>query len=80
MPSDPLQDGIRTVDTGSESGSGKANNLHSGDSEKLQGVRDESTTTKTRNDTEVDVSLPLNWSTKKKFLNMVVPSFICFVV
>jgi hypothetical protein len=41
---------------------------------------DGSTTTETMSDTQLDVSLPLNWPIRKKFLNMAVPSFICFVV
>jgi hypothetical protein len=29
---------------------------------------------------QLDTSLPLNWPTRKKFLNIAVPSFISFVV
>lgn len=32
-----------------------------------------------RPDVELDPALPLNWSTRKKFLNMGVPSILCFV-
>lgn len=31
-------------------------------------------------DSQLDTSLPLNWSTRKKFFNIAVPSFISFVV
>ena len=29
---------------------------------------------------EIDISLPLNWPLRKKVLNMAIPTFICFVV
>lgn len=31
-------------------------------------------------DPSLDPSLPLNWSVKKKILNMGIPSLLCFVV
>jgi hypothetical protein len=30
-------------------------------------------------DVTLDRTLPLNWSTRKKFFNMAVPSILCFV-
>ncbi len=53
---------------------------HTGSRENSQSMIDGSTTTETMSDTHLDFSLPLNWPIRKKFLNMAVPSFICFVV
>jgi len=81
MSSEPLPDAIQAADIETGPRAEKPNSSHSGTSmEKNQRVMDGSTTTETSTDAQLDVSLPLNWSTKKKFLNMAVPSFICFVV
>ena len=53
---------------------------HTGLKENSQSVIVGSATTETMSDTHLDFSLPLNWPIRKKFLNMAVPSFICFVV
>jgi len=80
MSSDPWPDSVQAVDVENKAGTNKRNSSNAGDSKKNQGNTDGSTTTEILIDAQLDVSLPLNWSTKKKFFNMAVPSFICFVV
>jgi hypothetical protein len=82
MPTKASSDAVGAVSgVENEAGIDKSSIQNTSNSkEKVQEMADESTTMDAMSDTQVDVSLPLNWSTKKKLLNMAVPSFICFVV
>jgi hypothetical protein len=68
-------------DMENQDGTEKRNSSHLGDAKETpQQVTDGSAVSEPVPESQLDVSLPLNWPTRKKFLNMAVPSFICFVV
>jgi hypothetical protein len=48
--------------------------------ETMQNTSDGEVTPQAAPEDDLDPSLPLNWSTTKKFYNMAVPSIICLVV
>jgi hypothetical protein len=81
MYSEQLPEAAYVAETHNDATIDVAKSSHSDSSkEKSQGATEGPTTIEISSDAEVDVSLPLNWSARKKFLNMAVPSFICFVV
>lgn len=67
------------VETGNEK-SGPDNTKQTPETEKDITERIKSTTSDGAEVSELDSSLPLNWSGGKKFFNMAVPSILCFVV
>ena len=82
MASAPLVQAVEAVpDIDTEDGREKSLSTNSGDrKDTTQQTTEGTLTPEAREDGELDISLPLNWPTRKKFINMAVPSFICFVV
>jgi hypothetical protein len=66
------------VEAGNEKSTSNTKQITATEEDALEGVS--SKKSEGAEVSELDTSLPLNWSSRKKFFNMAIPSILCFVV